>query len=197
MSERQLLRRFRVAAGYGPKTLARVLRFARFVGGTDRGRSDIARLALDFGYADQAHLDPGDDQARRASAGGASRAPRTIPELTSVSFKTRRAQAATIAAMGTRERIDLAAAAGFIATHARVLDRRRFELQNSDGDTGAVLAALSAYRNPDGGYGWGLEPDLRSPESQPGAAWHAFEAFGDAIPAIAPEAGALRTGWSR
>lgn len=56
LSERQLLRRFRVAAGYGPKTLARVLRFARFVEAIDRGRSDIARLALDFGYADQAHL---------------------------------------------------------------------------------------------------------------------------------------------
>ena len=93
--------------------------------------------------------------------------------------------------MGIRDEIDLPAAAAFIATHARVLDRRRFELQNGGGDTGGVLAALSAYRNPDGGYGWGLEPDLRSPESQPGAAWHAFEAFGDAAPAIAPEAGAL------
>ena len=32
---------------------------------------------------------------------------------------------------------------------------------------------------PDGGYGWGLEPDLRSASSQPGGALHAFEAFAD------------------
>ena len=56
VSERQLLRRFHAAAGYGPKTLERVLRFARFVRAIDRGRADIARLALDSGYADQAHL---------------------------------------------------------------------------------------------------------------------------------------------
>lgn len=56
LSERHLLRRFRTAVGYGPKTLERVLRFSRFVDAVDRGRSDIARLALDLGYADQAHL---------------------------------------------------------------------------------------------------------------------------------------------
>lgn len=38
------------------------------------------------------------------------------------------------------------------------------------GDPDRVLAALAAYRNPDGGYGWGLEPDLRAQESQPAAA---------------------------
>ncbi|MFB4313106.1 hypothetical protein [Actinomadura sp. 21ATH] len=75
--------------------------------------------------------------------------------------------------------IDLSAAAGFMATHARVLDRRRFQLLVGETDAAAVLAALDAYRNPDGGYGWGLEPDLRSPESQPGAALHAFEVFED------------------
>jgi hypothetical protein len=75
-----------------------------------------------------------------------------------------------------------------MAGHARLLDRRRFELLVGDGDPGAVLAAVDGYRNPDGGYGWGLEPDLRAPESQPGCALHAFEAFADAIPATAPEA---------
>ena len=75
---------------------------------------------------------------------------------------------------------DLSAADSFMATHARVLDRRRFELLRGTGDPDAVLAAADAYRNPDGGYGWGLEPDLRSPESQPGGALHAFEAFEDA-----------------
>jgi hypothetical protein len=87
--------------------------------------------------------------------------------------------------------IDLTAATGFMATHARVLDRRRFELLLGDGDPEAVLAAADGYRNPDGGYGWGLEPDLRAPESQPGGALHAFEAFADAAPARSPHAVAL------
>jgi hypothetical protein len=85
--------------------------------------------------------------------------------------------------------IDLEAAADFMAAHARVLDRRRFELrQGQTDDPTAALAALDAYRNPDGGYGWGLEADLRSPESQPGAAHHAFEVFEDIAPATTPRA---------
>jgi hypothetical protein len=84
--------------------------------------------------------------------------------------------------------IDLSAAKDFLATHARVLDRRRFELLNGETDPSAALAALDGYRNPDGGYGWGLEPDLRSPESQPGAAHHAFEVFEEIAPATAPQA---------
>jgi hypothetical protein len=75
--------------------------------------------------------------------------------------------------------VDLAAAADFLAGGARVLDRRRFDLLFGDGDPAAVLAAVDGYRNPDGGYGWGLEPDLRSRTSQPGGALHAFEAFAD------------------
>jgi hypothetical protein len=78
--------------------------------------------------------------------------------------------------------IDLKAATSFMATHARVLDRRRFQVLLEDGDLSAVLGALEAYRNPDGGYGWGLEADLRSTESQPGGALHAFEAMADAAP---------------
>jgi len=56
ISERQLRRRFHAAAGYGPKTLARVLRFRRFVAAVDAGRTDFAAIAFDAGYADQAHL---------------------------------------------------------------------------------------------------------------------------------------------
>jgi methylphosphotriester-DNA--protein-cysteine methyltransferase len=33
-----------------------VLRFRRFVEAIDDGRSDLAALAFDIGYADQAHL---------------------------------------------------------------------------------------------------------------------------------------------
>jgi hypothetical protein len=94
-------------------------------------------------------------------------------------------------AYGKHVQIDLAAAARFMATHARVLDRRRFQLLTGDGDAGALLAALDGYGNRSGGYGWGLEPDLRSPESQPGAALHAFEVFEDIAPATDPRAVAL------
>lgn len=87
--------------------------------------------------------------------------------------------------------IDLSAAADFMATHARILDRRRFELRQGQVGPAAALAALDGYRNPDGGYGWGLEPDLRSPESQPGAAHHAFEVFEDIAPTTAGHALAL------
>ncbi|WP_049571702.1 hypothetical protein [Nonomuraea sp. SBT364] len=86
---------------------------------------------------------------------------------------------------------DRSVAAAFMAGHARILDRRRFDLLWGDGDAGGVLAALDAYRNPGGGYGWGLEPDLRSPESQPGAALHAFEVFGEIAPDISPRAAEL------
>jgi hypothetical protein len=83
------------------------------------------------------------------------------------------------------------AARGFMAGHARLLDRRRFELLFGDGDAEPVLAALRAYRNADGGYGHGLEPDLRAPESQPAAALHAFEVFADVAPGVTPEAAQL------
>jgi hypothetical protein len=75
--------------------------------------------------------------------------------------------------------MDLAAAVSFMATHARVLERRRLRLVLGEGSPDDVLAALDAYRNPDGGYGWGLEPDLRSATSQPVAAMHALEILAD------------------
>lgn len=87
--------------------------------------------------------------------------------------------------------VDVSAARDFMAAHARILDRRRFELLEDRSDSAGVLAALDGYRNPDGGYGWGLEADLRSPESQPGAALHAFEVFEEIAPATAPQATAL------
>jgi AraC-like DNA-binding protein len=53
LSERQLRRRCQAGAGYGPKTLQRVLRFRAFMAA---GNDDLARAALDAGYADQSHL---------------------------------------------------------------------------------------------------------------------------------------------
>jgi hypothetical protein len=82
----------------------------------------------------------------------------------------------------------LITARGFMAGHARVLDRRRFELLFEGAEAEPVLAALRAHRNPDGGYGLGLEPDLRAPESQPASALHAFEVFADVAPVTTPEA---------
>jgi hypothetical protein len=84
--------------------------------------------------------------------------------------------------------VDLNAASAFMATHARLLDRRRFDVLLHDAPADGALAALSAYSNPDGGYGWGLEADLRATESQPGAALHAFEVFEDIAPATTPRA---------
>lgn len=87
--------------------------------------------------------------------------------------------------------VDLSAAADFLAGSARLLDRRRFDLLFGAGDAESVLVAVEAYRNPDGGYGWGLEPDLRSRTSQPGGALHAFEVFADVAPATSGRAAAL------
>jgi AraC-like DNA-binding protein len=58
LSERQLRRRVHAAAGYGPKTLQRVLRFQRFVRLLDAAPQppDLAAAAAQVGYADQAHL---------------------------------------------------------------------------------------------------------------------------------------------
>jgi AraC-like DNA-binding protein len=59
ISDRQLRRRFHREVGYGPKTLDRVLRFRRLVaqaGAVATGESDLARVAADLGYADQAHM---------------------------------------------------------------------------------------------------------------------------------------------
>jgi transcriptional regulator GlxA family with amidase domain len=59
ISERQLLRRFTEAVGYGPKVLGRVLRFQRFMKLLWEPRTqawDLARMAAEAGYADHAHL---------------------------------------------------------------------------------------------------------------------------------------------
>lgn len=84
--------------------------------------------------------------------------------------------------------IEIDRATSFLATHGRVLDRRRFAVAVSKANPElrrAVIAALDAYRNADGGYGWGIEPDLRAPESQPAGALHALEAIADAGPETA------------
>jgi len=57
MSERTLRRHCEDAFGYGPKTLDRILRFQRFLKLVRSTRNaSAASLALEAGYADQAHL---------------------------------------------------------------------------------------------------------------------------------------------
>jgi len=57
LSERQLRRRFDDAVGYGPKTMQRVLRFRKVLAQlTVAPQADLATLAIQLGYSDQAHL---------------------------------------------------------------------------------------------------------------------------------------------
>jgi hypothetical protein len=84
--------------------------------------------------------------------------------------------------------IDITTARTFMATHARLLDRRRLDLLLDGGSPDPLLTALAAHRNPDGGFGWALEPDMRSPTSQPVGAYHAFELLEAAAPRTSPMA---------
>ena len=63
----------------------------------------------------------------------------------------------------------------FIWKNARTLDRHRFAFHFKDGSPDAVIAALRAYQNGDGGFGNALEPDIRCPNSQPVPVQHALE----------------------
>jgi hypothetical protein len=71
--------------------------------------------------------------------------------------------------------IDLDAAERFVLGNARLLDRHRLAVMLHGAPAAPVLAALRAYRNPDGGFGNALEPDVRAPESEPAATLHALE----------------------
>jgi hypothetical protein len=71
--------------------------------------------------------------------------------------------------------IDVTAAERFIYSSARLLDRHRAAMLRHGAPAAPVLAALAAYRNPDGGYGHALEPDARGPDSETTAALHALE----------------------
>jgi AraC-like DNA-binding protein len=55
LSERQLHRRSLASFGYSPKTLQRIVRFQRALRLARAGRP-LAEVAVDSGYADQAHL---------------------------------------------------------------------------------------------------------------------------------------------
>ena len=55
----------------------------------------------------------------------------------------------------------------FIWRNARLIDRYLFTHLFCQGPKAAVITTLRAYQNPDGGFGNALEPDKRTPASQP------------------------------
>jgi hypothetical protein len=75
--------------------------------------------------------------------------------------------------------VDVDRAAEFLWRHARLLERRRFAHRFDRPDADGVAAAVLAYRNPDGGFGQVLEPDCRTPHSQPQATRLALGALAD------------------
>src|SRR5262249_19886330 len=76
--------------------------------------------------------------------------------------------------------IDLPAAEQFIWANARLLERHRLTMLLHDAPAEPLLRALRAYRNDDGGFGQGLEPDVRAPGSEPVAAFAALELLSEA-----------------
>jgi hypothetical protein len=71
--------------------------------------------------------------------------------------------------------VDVDAAEQFMFANARLLDRHRLAVLLHGAPAGPALAALRAYRNPDGGFGHALEPDVRGPDSEPVSTLHALE----------------------
>jgi hypothetical protein len=63
--------------------------------------------------------------------------------------------------------MNIDAAIRFIHTSGRLLERHRLAHLLDGGDPEPVVQTLRAYRNPDGGFGHAIEPDLRAPHSQP------------------------------
>jgi hypothetical protein len=75
----------------------------------------------------------------------------------------------------------------YLKSEGRPLERARYALLFEGGDRAAVLTALESYQNPDGGFGCGLEPDLRLAESSVIATTIAFQTLREcAAPAAHP-----------
>ncbi len=55
----------------------------------------------------------------------------------------------------------------FIESEGRLLERRLFATVFEGAPAAGALDVLRGYRNPDGGFGHGLEPDKRCPDSLP------------------------------
>ena len=68
-------------------------------------------------------------------------------------------------------------ALAFVRNQGRALDRSLLAYHFEGGSAAAVLSALAGYQNDDGGFGHGLEPDLRTPASSVIATTVAFQNF--------------------
>ncbi len=83
----------------------------------------------------------------------------------------------------------------FLWESGRVLEQRRFALlfggAGGADDAAGVLTALDAYRGTDGGYAFGLEPDVRGPASQPIAVPSALRVLAEAGALDGPRAARL------
>ncbi len=90
--------------------------------------------------------------------------------------------------------VDLAAAERFLLTNGRLLERHRLGVLLHDESAERVLAALRVYRNPDGGFGHALEPDLRAAHSEP-LSTHAALAVLDEVGALQDPMVADATTW--
>lgn len=55
----------------------------------------------------------------------------------------------------------------YVWRSGRVLEQHLFAFHFRDGGADAVVTSLESYRAADGGYAFGMEPDVRGPESQP------------------------------
>ncbi len=65
-------------------------------------------------------------------------------------------------------------ATSFIEEHGRSLEQQLLSYHFGSGTKEAVLMALAPYQNEDGGFGQGLEPDVRTPASSALATQQAF-----------------------
>lgn len=83
----------------------------------------------------------------------------------------------------------LARARHFLQDHARSLEQALVAFRLDGAPAEPVLEALVAFQNADGGFGHGLEPDLRSPSSCPFTTSVAFQVLRElAIPGDHPVA---------
>ena len=90
-------------------------------------------------------------------------------------------QEALVAHLGQNRRMvdadehSFGAGRAFLEREGRLIERRLAATLFDGAPAGAVIDTLRGYRNPDGGFGHGLEPDKRCPDSLPIDVEGAFE----------------------
>jgi hypothetical protein len=70
-------------------------------------------------------------------------------------------------------------ARGFLQANGRPIERAGFAAEFENGAREDVWSAVAAYQNDDGGFGNGIEPDFRLPDSSPMATSVAFIILGE------------------